>query len=319
MLLSYFLALVCLVWVFHDVQIRVFLVSFRRIRWVWMMAAILLDILSYVCQGMRWERLLRPVGAISWRRATQAIYAGLFTSEILPMRPGEWIRAYLVSHWLGCRFAAVLPSLATERLIDGFWLAIAFGLTAMLYPLPKNILRAGDVLGGLVLVGTGLIGYIIFRKRNAPETGGDAAKAEPGFFTQLADGLNSIGTSRFLLSASAFSLLLLVFQALAFFTVLRGCRLQISLWPAAVVFLIVHLGTAVPNAPGNVGTYQFFCVTGLQLFGVDKNLAAGFSVIVFVILTLPLLAIGYFALARSGMSMAIIRNTVTKRARQPHP
>jgi hypothetical protein len=38
----------------------------------------------------------------------------------------------------------------------------------------------------------------------------------------------------------------------------------------AVVYLIVRLGTAVPNAPANVGTYQFFTVAGLTHFSVRR-------------------------------------------------
>jgi hypothetical protein len=76
--------------------------------------------------------------------------------------------------------------------------------------------------------------------------------------------------------------------------------------------LIVHLGTAIPNAPANVGTYQFFCVVGLTLFGVEKTLATGFSVVVFLLLTVPLWIIGFFALSRSGMTLSTIRNEINK-------
>ena len=53
------------------------------------------------------------------------------------------------------------------------------------------------------------------------------------------------------------------------------------------VFLIVHLGIAIPNAPANVGTFQLFSVLGLTLFGIKKSAAAAFSVLAFAILTVP--------------------------------
>ena len=64
--------------------------------------------------------------------------------------------------------------------------------------------------------------------------------------------------------------------------------LILSFWVAAVVFLIVHLGTALPSAPSSVGIYQFFCVVGRSLVGVDKALTADFSVAVFMALTVPM-------------------------------
>jgi hypothetical protein len=42
--------------------------------------------------------------------------------------------------------------------------------------------------------------------------------------------------------------------------------LRLSFWIGMAVYLIVQLGTLIPNAPANVGAYQFFCVVGLRLF-----------------------------------------------------
>jgi len=86
--------------------------------------------------------------------------------------------------------------------------------------------------------------------------------------------------------------------------------LKLSFWVGAVVYLIVRLGTAVPNAPANVGTYQFFTVVGLTLFGVDKPTATGFSLAVFLVLTIPLWALGLLALRRSGTTLFALRHEI---------
>ena len=91
-----------------------------------------------------------------------------------------------------------------------------------------------------------------------------------------------------------------------------GYGLRLSLWIGVAVFVIVSLGTAIPNTPANIGSYQFFAVLGLTLFGVDKTSATGFSLVVFTLLTLPLLAIGFLALSRSGMSLAAIREELRR-------
>jgi hypothetical protein len=62
-----------------------------------------------------------------------------------------------------------------------------------------------------------------------------------------------------------------------------------------------------PGAPSNVGTYQFFTVLGLLLFGVDKTVAGGFSVVVFLILTIPLWIIGLFAFGGAGLDLRTVR------------
>jgi hypothetical protein len=90
----------------------------------------------------------------------------------------------------------------------------------------------------------------------------------------------------------------------------------VALGYGVAVFVIVNLGTAIPNTPANVGSYQFFTVLGLTLFGVDKTSATGFSLVVFSLLTLPPLVIGFLALSRSGLSLATIREELRRPERR---
>ena len=130
------------------------------------------------------------------------------------------------------------------------------------------------------------------------------------FLLHQAEGVRGIGLSGGFLFAAGLTALLLVLQGLAFWLVLRACQLDVQVWAGLAVFLIVHFGTAIPNAPGNMGSYQFFCVLGLALFGVDKAPAAAFSLVVFVLLTVPLWAIGYFALRRTGLGLRTVKEEI---------
>ncbi|MDP2999455.1 MAG: lysylphosphatidylglycerol synthase transmembrane domain-containing protein, partial [Bryobacterales bacterium] len=86
--LGYLVGAVCLVWVLHDIQPAELARDWKTIQWGWIWLAVAFDILSYLSQGWRWELLLRPLGRISVLKTTQAIYAGLFTNEVLPLRFG---------------------------------------------------------------------------------------------------------------------------------------------------------------------------------------------------------------------------------------
>ena len=313
-LLGYAFAIAGLVWVLHGVKFDQIVRDMARMRWWWIAAAIACDILSYVCQALRWRSLLRPVGAVTVARAAQAIYAGLFSSEILPMRAGELVRGYLVSRWMGASFVAVVPSMVVERLFDGIWLAAGIGLSALFVPMPASVLRAEDIFGAALLAGTIVFVLVVVRKGKG-ERGAIPKRSRPWrplrlvarIVERLADGLRQIGFSASFFAALFVSGLLLLFQILSLWFAMWGYGLQVSFWVGAAVALIVRLGTAVPNAPANVGSFQFFCVVGLTLFGIEKTLAAGFSIAAFVVLTIPLWALGSAALARSGMTLVSIR------------
>lgn len=322
-LFRYLIAGAALLWVFHGVHPGRLRAELSGIDWLWIPAAVGFDILSYICQGIRWKYLLRPLGNLSWLRTTQAIYAGLFTNEILPMRFGELVRAWLVARWLSVDMISAVPSMAVERLFDGIWLALALGLTSMFVPLPRDLLDAADILGITVIIATMLFVFLVFRKRK-PETANVHAsrwkplRAAAAFFSRMAEGIRAIGLSRSFFISLFFSLFILVMQALAFWMVMRAYGIHQSVWVGAALLLIVHFGTAIPNAPSNVGTFQFFTVLGLSLFGVDKTTAAGFSVVVFIILTAPLWLIGIVAINRTGLTLSAIRAEIARTiARKP--
>jgi uncharacterized protein (TIRG00374 family) len=319
-IVGYLIALACLVWVFHDVHVGKVLKTMTGINWWWIPLAVGFDILSYFSQGLRWRYVLHPLGKISSLKTTQAIYAGLFTNEILPLRMGELVRMYLVSRWLSVRFVSIIPSLVVERFFDGIWLALFVGLAAMFVPLPKSLLDAEEILGAIVIVLTAVIVYLTFRKEKSisqQENTPSKRRWKPlrifsSFIERLAKGVRDIGVSRYFYLSLATSSLILIFQIVAYWLVMWAYGIHLSLWAGAVVLLIVHFGTAIPNAPSNVGTYQFFTVVGLSFFGIEKTIATGFSVIVFIILTVPLWAIGLFAIGRTGMSLSTIRGEIKK-------
>jgi len=135
------------------------------------------------------------------------------------------------------------------------------------------------------------------------------------FIDDMATGFHKIGLSRNFFMAAVGSLGVLVFQILALWFVMPAMEIHLSVWQGAVAFLIVRMGTALPNTPSNIGSYQFFAVVALEIFGVDKTTAASFSLVSFVLLTMPLAIVGLFALWRTGMSFSAIRSEVANLGR----
>jgi uncharacterized protein (TIRG00374 family) len=311
--LAYAFGLACLVWVFHDVDPRRLMAAMSIGNWWFIMLAIIVDVLTFVLQGLRWKLLLAPVGKFSALRATQAIYAGLFTNELVPLRFGELVRAFLVSRWLSTPFASVLPSIVIERFLDAVWLATAFGLAAALVPLPKEFIAAGYALGCIVLLAAALFLWLVFRgakgsQRDAHSSPSRLVRSVSRFASEFASGLRAIGKPQRIALAALLSAGMLTCQVLALWFILLGCRIHLSLAAGAIILLIVRLGTAIPNAPANIGSMQFFTVLALELFGAEKTIAAGFSITYFLVLTIPLWVIGLFAISNAGINIAAIRS-----------
>ncbi len=315
--LGYLFAAACLVWVFYGLHPRHLLHAIKIEYWMWLAPAIFFDVLTYVVQGVRWSLLLTPVGNLRPLHATQAIYAGLFTNEIMPLRLGELVRALLVSRRLDSGMGKVVASLVVERFLDALWLAVGIGLAAILTPLPKNLLEAGDALGAFVLAAIVVLLWIVLRKEKQLERREEEMASQTivrsrisSALKSLAGGLREIGISPNLYLAGLLSAVMLACQALAVWFMMLAYGLTLPLTAGAVVLLVVRLGTTIPNAPANVGSFQFFTVVALGLFGVEKTQAVGFSIVDFVVLTVPLWLLGLLALTKSGLTVASLRKEI---------
>ena len=303
--LGYVVAAASLFWVFHGVDLKRVAHDFTSIDWRYVTAAVILDLSVYLCHGWRWKVLLTPVARVPFWRAVQAVYIGLFANEILPLRTGEVIRCYLLAHWTRFPVSIAISSAAVERVVDGIWLVVAFLITTAFVPLPKYLVDAAWILGGGVLVAAGILAVIIFHKHHAHSVVRQSKWGE--MLKHVVEGLHEMGREKTLIGSAAISLLYLILQIVPVWALMQGYGQDLSIWAASAVLVILRLGTVIPNAPGNVGSFQFFCVVSLGLFGIDKTTAVGFSFVVWSVLTLPLLLGGFLAVLLTGLNFQEIR------------
>lgn len=260
-----------------------FVQQLHLLDWRWLIVAVCLDIAGYVAQGLRWSFLLRGASLL---QTTRAIYAGLFCNEMVPFRPGEAVRAWIASRDLRVGMLKVAPSIVTERLMDALWLAAALLCALAFAPLPDSLTRICWVVILCVAIGLPLV-WLLGRTR----------------FAAWDQALAGLCDARALLASGGF----LFAQGLAFWAVARASHLRLSVPAAFVVMLVVRIGTMLPGAPANLGTHQFSTVLGLSLYGIGQPAAASFSLVVFVVLTAPLLGLGFVACLNAGLNWSSVR------------
>jgi glycosyltransferase 2 family protein len=311
--LGYALSLVCLVWVLHDFHIVRALRDIANVDWKWVVLGMVCDVLSYGFQALRWKFLLLPFGEVRLTRAIRAVYAGLFANLIFPLRPGEFLRSYLLANSASMKLGRVLGSVGVERLIDLVIATASLAIVSLFVELPRRFKRIADTLGIVTLVLLAivviLILYLEIRWGNEPLP----ESAPRGFWGRIMGALavlHAIGTAPSFYSAVFASVLIPLFQILGLWAMMWSYGLKLSFLVAAVVVLVINLGVSLPNAPANVGAYQFFCVLGLSVFQVEKTRATGFSIFAFLALTFPFVFLGFAALLRSGLSLHSMKEQV---------
>jgi uncharacterized membrane protein YbhN (UPF0104 family) len=202
----------------------------------------------------------------------------------------------------------VVSSVIVERFIDAVWLAAAFGVVVLVAPLPHYLVDAEELLAAIALGGlAAFVMLALLSQRRAAQGLPPSRNRLLRAFRPLGVSLVLIGRSSQFQQAFVVSAGVLAFQGLAFYLVALSYGIKLSFWQILGAFLILHVGNVVPSGPGNLGTYQLFTVLGLTLFGVDKTTAGGFSIVVFLILTIPLWMIGFFCFAGAGLELRSVK------------
>jgi uncharacterized membrane protein YbhN (UPF0104 family) len=314
LVLGYAVSLLCLIYVLRDFHIVRAMRDIANADWRWVALGMVCDVLSYVAQSWRWKLLLSPFGKVHTTKAVRSVFAGLFANLILPLRPGEFLRSYVLAGSENISLGLVLGSVGVERLIDLVIATASLGVVSLLVDLPPRFRRAADILGiatlCLVMVLVALIFYLELRLDSQPagaETPRNGFRAKAmGALTAL----HAIGTAPSFYAAVLSSTLVPFFQILALWAMMQSYSLHLPFLAAIVVVFVINLGISVPNAPANIGSYQAFCVLGLSVFDIEKTTATGFSFFAFFALTLPLVFLGLAALVRSGFSLRTMRERV---------
>jgi glycosyltransferase 2 family protein len=187
------------------------------------------------------------------------------------------------------------------------WLVTCLIITINFVPLPKYLVDGGVVLAAFVLICGALLAVAMFYKKQSLQMCSNNKFLNK--LTVLIEDLHIIGHSKYLYFSVLTSLPYLLMQVVPIYALAKGYPgFDLTLGQAATLMVILRLGSVVPQAPGNVGAFQALTVVGLGLFGVTGGVAKRFSLVMWGVITLPLLIAGFVALAVTGMRIAELRH-----------
>ena len=300
------ISIACLIWALHGFNLRRLFYQTAHLDWRWVTVAILSNVLMYVVQAWRWSLVLAPVKPVPVWQSARAIYIGLYANEVLPLRSGEIIRCYLQALWSDIPISVALASALIERIFDGIWLIAAVFFAIERVPLPRFIRTGGISLAAVVLVTAILLAIAMFWREQTL----DALLNAPRFswVHTLIQDLHLIGHSRYLYFAFLVSLPCMLLQMIPIYAVLQASRevYRLPVMASFALMLALRLNSALPQAPGNVGTFQIVASRGLMRFNVVRDIALDISFILWGIVTLPLVAVGFIVVALTGLKIGEI-------------
>jgi uncharacterized protein (TIRG00374 family) len=298
---GYSVSIVSLVWVFARFPFGQLGAHLRTLDWTWVAVAILAEAAVYFVDAWRWMVLLRPAGEPSFGSCLQAVFVGLLANDILPAKTGEVIRCFLLSYKTDVHLSPALTSDVILRIMDGLWIVVFYLIVTSQVAAHGFVDGAMWAFGSVVIPAGLIVLWVLFHRQHAHRFVNNRSWAER--FIHELEEIHRLGQRRELSIAMAIGAAYWVVQAFAVWAVCRADNFYFGGAEVMFILIVKTVGTLVPSAPANMGLYQSSTVYALGLLLTEKGEAAILAEIMFVILTLPLILGGAFAIASAGFNL----------------
>lgn len=277
--------------------------------------------IGYLARIRRWATLLRAGGAHVSDRACAAPFMGsIALNNVMPLRAGDLVRAFVFPSALGIGRVTATASLVLERLVDLLTLLACVGIALALQPgnalppwLAHSVLlsaAAGGIAFGLLVTMHAAVERVLRRIASGPLAQRTAPAARAA--TVLADLVRDAGAMsrpRVVVRLALYSVVVWAGETGLFWAVLRGVGLEADGAQALFAMALATLSTLVPSSPGYVGPFHLAAWSAALMLGGTPAQAASFALLAHLGLWLPTTLAGAVAiLARPDLFRAGARS-----------
>jgi hypothetical protein len=182
--------------------------------------------------------------------------------------------------------------------------------------LPPMLVSGGYVLGVVIVVAAAVLGFAMYARQQSLDV--LFGWSWPAWFNTLIQDLQLVGHSRYLYYCFLVSGAYLLAQILPIYLLIQATDLHLKWTVSFALMVLLRLSSIVPQAPGNLGSFNWVVARTLIVFGVLAAHAKRFSFILWVVVTLPLIIIGSIALAVTGVNMTHLHREATEAAQGRH-
>lgn len=288
--------------------------------YLFVVPALLVTFCGYLLRAARWRVILLPSKEVSAGRLFPPLIIGFAVNNLLPARIGEFARAYLLGEKEEISKSLSFATVVVERILDGLTLIFSLFLVSLLFALPGwgrkmglfSALFFGGALAFLFLLLYGREQTLRVVKRLATPL--DLADRATQVADSFVEGVEALRRRHLIPSLVLLSTLVWSCETTSY--LLLTLAFPISLSPlmrvvaAVFVMVVANLGVLIPSSPGYIGTFHFFAMSALAVFGAARETALSYAVVCHGMQYLLVTGLGLVFLWRENISLFRIRTEV---------
>ncbi len=259
---------------------------------------------ALLLRGYRWQVLLRPVKPVGIVLVSAVMVIGYMANNLLPVRTGEVVRAYVMGERAGISKMATLATILLERFLDVVALSIFLLAGALVVGAEEEIRVLLYVMTAATVVGLGALTFIATSSDGArrlvgllvrllPERLRGRAEVLAGLFLA---GFDSVRSSRAMLVALGLTAGSWALEALTYYVLASAFEIHLGVGYLILLTAAANLAVSVPSSQGGIGPFEFFAKQALVFAGVGASVAGAYVVALHAILIVSTTVAGFLAL-----------------------
>jgi uncharacterized protein (TIRG00374 family) len=273
-----------------------------------------------LARAYRWRAVLALQSKPGLGRLFNLLNVGYFVSNVTPLRLGDALRAYLCAELEHLSVVHALSAVVVERLLDTLTIVALLLAQLPLVSLPASLLRPALGVGFVAVLAMLVLAALVSRQQQIPALVTSWASRLP-FASRLGlerlasavlDGVAALGSWRQVLISGGWSLAIWLSAAVQFHLVLLSMGLRLPVTAGLLVLCLTSLGMVVPSSPGYIGVFEYMAVLALSFFGVGREVALSYALLLHALLYLGSTALGLVGLWIEGYSYARLKGVVAR-------
>ena len=300
---------------------------------LWLVVAALAIIPAYILRALRWKLLLAPVKKdVRISNTFWSTGIGFMVNTLIPVRLGEFVRAYILGEKEGTGFAPSFSSIVVARTLDLIGL-LSIGIVTMLLVSAQAGLSSlvSDIFTAVAVLIAAILSVIIvgIKKEDLiiKWINGITSKIPlvkkytariADFTSSLIKGLQGLSQKPRMFAVNiALTWVLWLTQTSAIYFTFMAFNYPMPFVAAILGGVLMSVSHILPATPGYVGSYEAFWVVIFTLLGVTQaNMLLAMGVISHLIGVIPIVLIGSISVVWLGVSFGEIftfkKNSTTK-------
>jgi len=298
-------------WVYRGQDPKGIINGLASFDYKWILISFLLALISHYIRAMRWRMMIHSIGYNPSRINTFFAVLIMYLANYALPRMGEVTRCGILKKYEKVPFTNQLGTVVAERTVDFLFLLLLLVVVAMIewskflgfaseQTLDQNSWMVKIFTSGLIWVALGLgvtvlILFFVFRKQLLKNP---FVSKMAGFANKFVDGLRSVLKLKnpWLFLVYTFAIYALYFGMTYSVMLAFGPTKDLGVMAGLAVLTLGSVGMVVP-VQGGIGSYHFFSIETLLLYGVMREDATILAFVLHGSMSLFLIVIGVFALA----------------------